>query len=701
MNKVLARGIMTIAAVNDGKDGQTPHLHIAYANSPDGKVDFSTDDSKDRAYIGQYVSYTDEPDSTDAGMYIWSRFKGNDAVVWHVSFSIRNITGKQGETFKLKYGRTVGESTSWYDDNPIFHGFKQLYAVIIDGATGKEKMFSWEMDMNVADFFTGGSMTVRLMNSYAREILAQDTIYPEAKPGKDAVSYKLLPLSEKVLAYISEDKETKKKTNKVDLKLEYKIQKTVGEQVSFTTLGIEGMTLTIQPSVGDGVAFTYKSDMYRLEVSGMKYKEIPDNSYTVTLKKGGDIVDQRIVAITFKPKVVFDIDTVNGSLTSEIKTVEGQMSKIEQTAKHIRLTVDGGTRPNLLWGSDLNLDGVDVTDKAAIQKHLGVELAEIGFSEWFEYLKGGGVAGADAIHIKNVYKSNEWIKWTNVAWKAIALKPHTKYTISVWVKFKSYGKTGCFYVDCSSDDNRYNFGGYLYSDGNYTRSDIDKWKRMCYVFDSGDSSQMKHLFFACLADEREGAQCELWLSRPKLEESDEATPWCAYDGTVEALLATGLDIKNRKMIATTDNFVVQNNKGERTVMVDENGKLNTNLIDATEIYGMKIAQPFEAYASKKEMKNGKSLSWVLENWSQDYGFFGGGVRMNGVTSNIFNNTGGTVSLWLPLITPFKFCQVDIPNNVMLRAVAIYRTQWDGCRWYLLCPWEDNGSGGVRLKAFNG
>ena len=66
MNKVLARAIMTIAAVNDGKDGQTPHLHIAYANSPDGKVDFSTDDSKDRAYIGQYVSYTDEPDSTDA-----------------------------------------------------------------------------------------------------------------------------------------------------------------------------------------------------------------------------------------------------------------------------------------------------------------------------------------------------------------------------------------------------------------------------------------------------------------------------------------------------------------------------------------------------------------------------------------------------------------------------------------------------------
>ena len=258
--------------------------------------------------------------------------------------------------------------------------------------------------------------------------------------------------------------------------------------------------------------------------------------------------------------------------------LENVRTEIKQTAEEINLSVSNGTRPNLLWGSDLNLDGVDTTSKAAIQKHWGVELAGIGFSEWFEYLKGGGVAGADAIHIKNVYKSNKWIKWTNVAWKAIALKPHTQYTISVWVKFKSYGKSGCFYVDCASDDNRYNFGGYLYSDGNYTRSDIDKWKRICYVFDSGDSSQMKHLFFACIADEREGAQCELWLSRPKLEESNKATPWCAYDGTVEALLASGFSLKDKDFTATSDNFKVQNNKGEQTFFVDEKGRINNGML---------------------------------------------------------------------------------------------------------------------------
>ncbi len=448
-------------------------------------------------------------------------------------------------------------------------------------------------------------------------------------------------------------------------------------------------------------------------VSGGKYVSLDDFVTKIsqaTFKVEADKITAKIDGVektlsdTIKKQSELQITLNSISSTVARKSdLEDVRTEIKQTADRISLKVENGARPNLLWGSDLNLDGVDTTSKAAIQKHWGVELAGIGFSEWFEYLKGGGVAGADAIHIKNVYKSNKWIKWTNVAWKAIALKPHTQYTISVWMKFKSYGKTGCFYVDCASDDDRYNFGGYLYSDGNYTKSDIDKWKRMCYVFDSGDSSQMKHLFFACLADEREGAQCELWLCRPKLEEGDTATPWCEYDGTVEALLATGLDIKNRKMIVTTDNFVVQNNKGDQTLMVDENGKLNTELIDATEIFGLKIAQPFEAYTSKKELRNGKSLSWILENVDGGLGTLGGREGFNGVTVNIFNNTGSDVSLWMSLITPSKYCPVDIPNNVMLRAIAIYRTEWDGCKWYPICPWEpwedNSGNSGIRIKAF--
>lgn len=58
-----------------GKDGKTPYLHIAYANSADGKTDFSVDNSVDKQYIGQYTDYTEE-DSTNPADYSWTKIKG-------------------------------------------------------------------------------------------------------------------------------------------------------------------------------------------------------------------------------------------------------------------------------------------------------------------------------------------------------------------------------------------------------------------------------------------------------------------------------------------------------------------------------------------------------------------------------------------------------------------------------------------------
>jgi hypothetical protein len=587
---------------------------------------------------------------------------GQDAKVWHVAFSIRNITGKKGETFRLKYGRTVGESTSWYDDNPTYHGFNRLYAVIIDDATGNKHQAVLGADLNVADFFTGGSLTVLLMNSMTGETLAQDTIYPEAKQGKDAVSYKLLPLSENALAYITE--ENKVKTNKVDVRLLYKIMKSVGEQVTFTTLKAEGMTLTIQPSVGNGVAFTYNSGAYGLSAS-ITYKEIPDNSYTVKLKKGSDIVDQRIVPITFKPKVVFDIDTENGKITSRIETVEGDVNEfqttiektsstvgnlqkdftlIEQTSKELKLTVNNGTRPNLLWGSDLDLSEVqdkiwfahamgdiikqktaekenlqrqlDATAtgatakrndlqtkinacndeiatarnnvsecKAAIQKHLGVGIAatKIDSAEWFEYLKGRGISGADAIKFKAMKGTAEFagLFWEINAGAArnLQLKPNTVYTLSAWVKTE-FDKDAQGYSNFvfeafkkEKDNSSQRVGKLNFKAAASFYEPVEEWTRLSATFTT------EELKYGSVAMWMNGTKpATLYLCRPKLEEGNTATPWCAYDGTVEALLASGLDIKNRKMIATTDNFIVQNNKGERTFMVDEKGRINNGML---------------------------------------------------------------------------------------------------------------------------
>lgn len=79
--------ISKIYAGNDGKnglpgepgrDGKTSYTHIAYANSADGKTDFSVSDSN-REYIGIYVDF-ELQDSTNPGAYSWTKIKGEQGV---------------------------------------------------------------------------------------------------------------------------------------------------------------------------------------------------------------------------------------------------------------------------------------------------------------------------------------------------------------------------------------------------------------------------------------------------------------------------------------------------------------------------------------------------------------------------------------------------------------------------------------------
>ena len=49
--------------------------HVAYANSADGTVDFSTKDPLGKSYIGAYFSY-DQEDSNDPSKYQWTKLVG-------------------------------------------------------------------------------------------------------------------------------------------------------------------------------------------------------------------------------------------------------------------------------------------------------------------------------------------------------------------------------------------------------------------------------------------------------------------------------------------------------------------------------------------------------------------------------------------------------------------------------------------------
>ena len=99
-----AQGDQGIPGTN-GTNGKTSYLHIAYANSADGKTGFDVSTSTNKLYIGQYTDFTSE-DSTDPTKYSWTKIKGETGAAGADAISI-TITSSNGTIFKNNSGSTV------------------------------------------------------------------------------------------------------------------------------------------------------------------------------------------------------------------------------------------------------------------------------------------------------------------------------------------------------------------------------------------------------------------------------------------------------------------------------------------------------------------------------------------------------------------------------------------------------------------
>lgn len=89
----------------NGTNGKTSYLHIAYANSADGKTGFDVSTSTNKLYIGQYTDFTSE-DSTDPTKYSWTKIKGETGAAGADAISI-TITSSNGTIFKNNSGSTT------------------------------------------------------------------------------------------------------------------------------------------------------------------------------------------------------------------------------------------------------------------------------------------------------------------------------------------------------------------------------------------------------------------------------------------------------------------------------------------------------------------------------------------------------------------------------------------------------------------
>ena len=138
-----------------GEDGKTSYVHIAYANSSDGGVDFSTTDPTNRAFTGYYTDF-EMVDSTDHTKYEWQRTKGDagkDGVAGkdglglqstsisyakHTDASTPPSTGWQSQVPTVPAGQYLWTKTVWtYTDNSSETGYS-VARMGQDGAKGND-----------------------------------------------------------------------------------------------------------------------------------------------------------------------------------------------------------------------------------------------------------------------------------------------------------------------------------------------------------------------------------------------------------------------------------------------------------------------------------------------------------------------------------------------------------------------------------
>lgn len=106
---------VTVMRLQDGQNGTSAYVHIAYANSSDGRVDFSLTESN-RKFIGQY-SDSKQYGSDDPTKYRWSTIKGEDG---------QSFVSAE-EQFYYSTSKTELIGGEWFVGNVVYQSDKFLW----------------------------------------------------------------------------------------------------------------------------------------------------------------------------------------------------------------------------------------------------------------------------------------------------------------------------------------------------------------------------------------------------------------------------------------------------------------------------------------------------------------------------------------------------------------------------------------------
>ena len=347
-----------------------------------------------------------------------------------------------------------------------------------------------------------------------------------------------------------------------------------------TVASTENCTASGPSAGGSGLIKVTRMSTYR--VDGVSYS-LTSGSVTVNISVGGATLSHTIGVSVNMSAVWGGIETSMKGLKSEFGELQQDLqseapnvltkytSKIEQTAKSISAKVAQETVGwlNLLPGTAFNRE----TD---------VEQLNSWFPCKFEPL--GGLEGTGAMVASQTGATTT--TWCGVKWTGVVLKPRTFYTLSIWARADS-GLDDVMYLGLRQDraNETLSLCYFILANANETHG----WKLFKNTFRTGDTVDTCDNITLELGMRRNGVGrcCKLML-----DESDTYNGWTAAsyaDVSSGALLATGIDIKNKTIDMTADKFTLRNNHGEKSFGVDEDGNLEARSLKSVSKDGLLTA----------------------------------------------------------------------------------------------------------------
>ena len=293
--------------------GGNAYLHIAYANSADGKTNFSTSYFSGAAYIGTYSDNT-ENDSTDYTKYTWAKLKGDT-------------------------GKGISSIINYYLATPASSGVTTStsgWTTTVQSITTTNK-YLWNYEVITYTDNSTTTTTPHIIGVYGNS-------------GTDAEYYKLLPVIEKAEVNSS---------GTLAVNFRYQIVYVKGNTSSTITASSSGYKIKVLPNNSS----TYYTLSYSSSPS-YSNTSFQTNYHTASSKPtyftvylynaSGVIKDRRIVTVVFNAAATLTItdsiqSTVSGhtssinNLNSNVSTLTNSVSSVTQKADRIQSTVNSHT----------------------------------------------------------------------------------------------------------------------------------------------------------------------------------------------------------------------------------------------------------------------------------------------------------------------------------------------------------------------